>query len=530
MPHTISVELLQTDGSNVTLFSDSVVSGTATVSVPAAAVQTSLSSGGLSLEVGPEPLGSPASGGATGFTGLLNALEGLAGTANAAVNTLDQIGDQGALWAAGSLSDSAFSSAVGGLFDSASADLSNFVSSMSATFDDFNPEIYEMTEDGLRRIFPARTGGVEEFDLINSLRKLTRSLTNLRNDVIVKVKDYWVQGTAAAAALAAAEESLRNFGSYNWGGEKPTTSTSTSTNSTATATATGSSSSSSSSGTATPTPYMFTTNTGTDPSVFQSYIKTLPDGGAGGQIVFPNVPWQSYVTNLTSDQAKDVASQSFVRFVTLITENDVGTFGAIPPPEKLQKRVAPNLNLQQRPNSEEHLKVVSTANQQTLYPPGAALPDYLFDPLLGQGQTIYVLDSGFNTAHSELAANGRTVTTHVVPNQYTLLLQPNGQSPEDITDYSGHGTAVASIAGGVTLGVASKADLVLIKFRNTFLAPSGNRVYPGMNEATIQYSWSYIINDVLQKRINGYTGKSIINMSYGKTDFAIYPHTGGAAR
>ena len=78
-----------------------------------------------------------------------------------------------------------------------------------------------------------------------------------------------------------------------------------------------------SNGTETPVPHMFTTKPGTDPSVFQDYIKTLPDGGKGDQIVYPHVPWQSYVTSLTSEQAKEVAGQPFVNFCTKITESEV---------------------------------------------------------------------------------------------------------------------------------------------------------------------------------------------------------------
>ncbi|KAK4543623.1 hypothetical protein LTR36_005268 [Oleoguttula mirabilis] len=523
--------MLQSDGSTVTLFSDSVISGTATVSVPASPSQAKLSAGGFSVEAGPEPRSSPANGGTTGFSALLDALEGLASSANAIVNTLDQIADHGVLWSAGSLSNSAFSSAVGGLFDSATSDLSSFVSTMSATFDELNSEVYEMTEDGLRQIFPARTGAVEELDLLQSLRKLVRGVTGLRNDVVLNVKNYWIQGTAAAVSLAAAEEALRNFGSFQWAAQKSRTSSTMSANVNSTATVGGqaeskSSTSSSSGSTATPTQYMFTTNTGTDLSTFRGYIKTLPDAGDGYQIVFSNVPWQSYVTNLTFDQANEVASQTFVNFVTLITESDESEYGAIPLPESIQKRVAADEDLQERPNSYQHLRMISVANQQATVA-GAELPNYLFDPLLGRGQTIYILDAGFNTAHSELStANGRTVTTQVVPNDLTLqkVLNHALWAPEDITDYNGHGTGVASVAGGIEYGVASKANLVLVKFRqaatNPYKPDSEEYKLRGVTEPALQWAWDWIINDVLEKRTDGNTGKFIVNMSYG---FAFQP-------
>ena len=93
LPHSISIKMLQSDGFTITSFSDSVASGTATVSIPPSSSQTSLSAGGLSLEAGPEPLHSAASGGAKGLAALIDALEVLGSTTNTIVNTLDQIGE-----------------------------------------------------------------------------------------------------------------------------------------------------------------------------------------------------------------------------------------------------------------------------------------------------------------------------------------------------------------------------------------------------------------------------------------------------
>jgi hypothetical protein len=327
-------------------------------------------------------------------------LERLAGSATSIVNILDQISDQGVLWAAGSLSDASFSTSVDGLLNTATSDLSSWVSTMNGVFEDFNDEVYELTEDGLRRVFPARTGAVEEFDILKALRKLTTNLVNIRTDVIAKIKDYWIQGTTAAAVLAAAEEALRNFGDYPWGNEKPQPVSSSSATATASKKTTSSSSTSSSSATA--TPYIFGTKTGTDPSVFKSYINTLPDGGQGGIIQYPNVPWQSYVTSLTPEQAQDVANQSFVEYISTITEDDAPEYRAVRDPgEKLKKRLTPSLNLDERQDSYMHLRLLSTKNQQDINDViGAALPNYLFDPSLGQGQTIYIVDTGCRLSHT----------------------------------------------------------------------------------------------------------------------------------
>ena len=77
---------------------------------------------------------------------------------------------------------------------------------------------------------------------------------------------------------------------------------------------------------ATTSKYIITTKTGTDLSTFQSYIKTLPDRGEGYQIVFPNVPWQSYITDLTTDQAKEARKLPFVLVVSLNYESTIDSF------------------------------------------------------------------------------------------------------------------------------------------------------------------------------------------------------------
>lgn len=112
MPHTVSVELLQTDGTFITLFSNSIVSGSATVTVPNLSSLTTLSLDSISIDAGPLPKGSPHTGRESGFSGLINALEGLAGEANVVVNTIDQIAQKATLWSAGSLSTAEFAGGV----------------------------------------------------------------------------------------------------------------------------------------------------------------------------------------------------------------------------------------------------------------------------------------------------------------------------------------------------------------------------------------------------------------------------------
>jgi len=68
--------------------------------------------------------------------------------------------------------------------------------------------------------------------------------------------------------------------------------------------------------------YLISTKDGTELSRFEGFIKTLPDHGEGHQIIYSNVTWQSYLTCLTDEQAKDVARLPFVYFCNPNTESD----------------------------------------------------------------------------------------------------------------------------------------------------------------------------------------------------------------
>lgn len=138
--------------------------------------------------------------------------------------------------------------------------------------------------------------------------------------------------------------------------------------------------------------------------------------------------------------------------------------------------------------------------------------------------------------------------TYVVPNSYTLegidqnlwasdgtTGDPNTNALQDWDDlsverirrghnkvYIGHGTAVASVAGGATLGVASKAELYLVKVENAYRYPGGGtlpsefigRYVPvDPNRSALDRAFQYIYEDVVN---NGKAGKAVINLCYGK--------------
>ncbi|KAK3613704.1 hypothetical protein LTR22_028049, partial [Elasticomyces elasticus] len=66
------------------------------------------------------------------------------------------------------------------------------------------------------RIFQASEGAIEQFDTLQSLTTLLRSIIGLRDSVVISMQAYWLQEAAVALALAAAEQAQRNFGSFDW--------------------------------------------------------------------------------------------------------------------------------------------------------------------------------------------------------------------------------------------------------------------------------------------------------------------------
>jgi hypothetical protein len=65
----------------------------------------------------------------------------------------------------------------------------------------------------------------------------------------------------------------------------------------------------------TPRRYIMRTQVGTDSSMFAAYVKSLSDKGEDLLDIYRYPPRQTYVTNLTAEQAREVAQQPFIKFV-----------------------------------------------------------------------------------------------------------------------------------------------------------------------------------------------------------------------
>jgi hypothetical protein len=110
------------------------------------------------------------------------------------------------------------------------------------------------------------------------------------------------------------------------------------------------------------------------------------------------------------------------------------------------------------------------------------------------------------------------------------------QAPEDLADYNGntlestspargHGTPVASVAAGLTLGVASNAKLMLIKWQNGFQSPvsptfsdgSPKFILAPAKPSAFVWAWRKAIDDVKQNHATDPSTftKAVINFSAG---------------
>jgi hypothetical protein len=284
-------------------------------------------------------------------------------------------------------------------------------------------------------------------------------------------------------------------------------------------------------------PYLISTVDGTSMDDFKTFAAQPPLGDKQGNIIsFDDVPWISaQYLNLTDADADEVRKNPIIAFAEPILEDD-GAARVIPAKDyyapRLGKRALPQ-SLNQREESAYHLGLIAARNQKN---DPTKLPNYVYEPSLGQGQTIYVLDGGYRKSHVEFDATGRVVRDFVVPNDFTLApiqppIDPSIWAPEDMTDVDGHGTAVASVAAGNSNGVASSANLVVVKFKNAAKNPNNpdnpNFIKRGVTDSALDVAFGWVISDVARQRRdnnNDPNAKFIINLSYGKQR-TIYPVT-----
>ncbi|KAL8999850.1 MAG: hypothetical protein Q9169_001391 [Polycauliona sp. 2 TL-2023] len=250
-----------------------------------------------------------------------------------------------------------------------------------------------------------------------------------------------------------------------------------------------------------PTPWILNTIPGTSVRDFRAFIQTLPDHGSGKQMIFEGSDYQNYVTNMTKAEALVVNK---IPIVDMMTRNDRVKVAR----NRLRNHTKFHL-LGSRVNNPVVVRVDNQHRYQQMLSArkteriSLLIPDirlgyqYHYEQTAGLGRYVYVFDSGFDVYHQEIIS--QAPETHVIPG----LLDDTGAPVPDIRDDGdGHGTGCAALVGGVTLGIAKKAKIVLVKMM------SNDEAKP---EDMIE-AWRWAIEDARSKNR---LGKTVFSLSIG---------------
>jgi hypothetical protein len=145
---------------------------------------------------------------------------------------------------------------------------------------------------------------------------------------------------------------------------------------------------------------------GISDSDFGNFIQSMPDKGQGIHIGQAGSTFRAYVTPINATEAQQASQNPLVDLVILNANIDDDGFGTIPrsarqkpslersiPRQSLNPRALPpppSNNLVQQIGFPNHLKVVSQSQQNSA---DGVLNNYMFDPIAGQGITIYIIDT-----------------------------------------------------------------------------------------------------------------------------------------
>ena len=209
-------------------------------------------------------------------------------------------------------------------------------------------------------------------------------------------------------------------------------------------------------------------NPGTSVSEVKTYVAALPDRGKGKE------DWRfenpQYATTLTDAEANERRNDKIV-FTILPKERRRLYWARAPNFKRADTPSRAHGDLYRRDPSTVPLNLISKAKD---HEESKEFNSYLFHPSRGAGTTIYFVDSGINKNHVEFKDRGAGVETTgwCVSRSYTGGDKPD-TGDDALTDYAmwnnrigeylGHGTGVASLAAGKNLGVASRANIVMVK-------------------------------------------------------------------
>ncbi|KAF1980799.1 hypothetical protein K402DRAFT_265780 [Aulographum hederae CBS 113979] len=530
---------------------DSVVYGPHTYSIgilPEATIQPSSGDGTTISSTNVKVAESHTS---SGLKGLFNLLGTLAFPAATISDGLDGLASRVADWAQDTTDakkNAQLADAISNIFNKINIDLDQvgpgFEEAVKKFGNQIDIELQDLGANNARetfiKSFPKASELRNRMNMVKRWLDVVKDSTNPHYDQALQlVKNQFLRPRTlkAGGALIVTGGALRAFAKIAWttvlaaGGNQVDESPTLSLPSTSATTTSTTSSSSTPSATPTRKQCFVMSKRHADRTVFKQFTEEL-DGGVGDLTVSDAFSWQTYRTFLNQTELDYANSKDFVNVAgwsaaanqdwdewshttnTSLKEQPID----LPKPKRAPV-LAPTVK--RRSGSENHLKLISQKSRTSHNHVIGKLPpdDYTYDELLGKGSTIYVFDTGFNMFHEDFALNGRKVDSYVVPNTETLPGIPEDlQAPEDMTDYKNHGTGVASVAGGLRYGVASKANLCLIKISNCAKNPqnpgSGRYLSRVTTADALIDAFEHAFRHIAERRANGDKGYSIFSMSF----------------
>ncbi|KAJ5178794.1 hypothetical protein N7492_002004 [Penicillium capsulatum] len=255
------------------------------------------------------------------------------------------------------------------------------------------------------------------------------------------------------------------------------------------------------------TSYFIRIKDNTPLETLRSWIQTL-DRGSGIQTVYEHVDHQSYVIELTPAEADEIKKTDFIHSVYERGEpRDARSNHAIPSSRLDEEHFITDDQPSHKPSLQQRAIVDHGAltNQKrwiSWNEPGRPpiTEGYVTDDNGGEGVDIYIMDTGFNVDLEELSDREIKPVVHYVSNDLAAKGATNAY-PADIVDRRGHGTKVAILAAGKTLGIAPKSGLYLFKPTADLRRPDGTLSQRG-NPDSYQEVMDKIITHIEQNQEN----------------------------
>jgi len=165
-----------------------------------------------------------------------------------------------------------------------------------------------------------------------------------------------------------------------------------------------------------------------------------------------------------------------------------------------------------------HLSLISQdkfddTNNSTTYD-----ENYYYPNSAGEDINIFLLDSGFNFNHDEFSNRSskdekkERITQCIGMIRYNYFFDEFTDKCTDFYD-SGHGSVVANVAGGLTNGVASKANIYGIAIVGTEY-DTENAFVSSLVQG-LEYINSRYLNETNPENVEKFIHKTVINMSLG---------------